>query len=60
MGRDGAEDLKLMMDKGAVTIAQDEESSIIYGMPQEAVKLGAARYSLPPERITQMLKSLVK
>jgi len=60
MGRDGAEDLKLMMDKGAVTIAQDEESSIVYGMPQEAARLGAARYSLPPEKITQMLKSLIK
>jgi hypothetical protein len=42
MGRDGAEELKLMKDKGAVTIAQDQESSVIHGMPGEAIALGAA------------------
>lgn len=60
MGRDGAEDLKLLRSKGAVTVAQDEESSIIFGMPGEAVRLGAAEYVLPPERIAGLLAQLVK
>jgi two-component system chemotaxis response regulator CheB len=59
MGRDGAAELKLMQEKGAVTIAQNAESSAVYGMPGEAVKLGAARYVLPPEKIAAVLASLV-
>ncbi|MEJ1355432.1 MAG: chemotaxis response regulator protein-glutamate methylesterase [Candidatus Sedimenticola sp. (ex Thyasira tokunagai)] len=41
MGRDGAEGLLAMHNQGAVTIAQDEASSLIWGMPGEAVKLNA-------------------
>lgn len=41
MGADGAEGLKLMHDAGAFTVGQDERSCIVYGMPQEAYKLGA-------------------
>jgi two-component system chemotaxis response regulator CheB len=59
MGRDGAEELKLMREKGAVTIAQDKESSVVAGMPGEAIKLDAATYVLPPERIAAALTSLV-
>jgi len=59
MGRDGAEGLKMMRDMGAVTIAQNEESSVVFGMNGEAVRLGAARYVLPPEGITQMLINLI-
>ena len=58
MGRDGAEELKLMRDLGAVTIAQDKESSVVYGMPGEAVKLGAAKHSLSPEGIRDFLKRI--
>lgn len=58
MGRDGAEDLKLLRSKGAVTIVQDQESSIIFGMPGEAVSLDAADFVLPPERISQFLAQL--
>jgi two-component system, chemotaxis family, protein-glutamate methylesterase/glutaminase len=58
MGRDGAVELKLMKEKGAVTIAQDEESSVVYGMPGEAVKLEAARYVLPPDKIAMVLTSI--
>lgn len=58
MGRDGADDLKLLRSKGAVTIAQDRESSIIFGMPGEAVKIDAADYVLAPERIVQLLAQL--
>ena len=58
MGKDGAEELKMMKEKGAITIVQDEESSVVYGMPGEALKLDAATYVLPPDRIVQALKSL--
>jgi two-component system chemotaxis response regulator CheB len=47
MGKDGAAGLKTMHDAGARTIAQDEASSVIWGMPGEAVKLGAADQILP-------------
>jgi two-component system, chemotaxis family, protein-glutamate methylesterase/glutaminase len=58
MGDDGARELKLMKDKGAVTIAQDRESSVIFGMPGEAVRFGAATYVLPPDRIVEYLASM--
>lgn len=60
MGKDGAEELKLMREKGAVTIAQDKESSVVHGMPGEAIKLGAATYVFPPEKIAVILGNLVK
>lgn len=59
MGRDGAEELKMMKEVGAVTIAQDKESSVVYGMPGEAVNLGAATYVLSPNRMAAALTSLV-
>ncbi|MCD6566761.1 MAG: chemotaxis-specific protein-glutamate methyltransferase CheB [Bacteroidales bacterium] len=59
MGKDGSYELKMMSDKGAITIAQDEKSSVIFGMPGEAVKLGGARYILPPEKIAEKIKQLV-
>ncbi|MFA6457223.1 MAG: chemotaxis-specific protein-glutamate methyltransferase CheB [Bacteroidota bacterium] len=60
MGKDGAEELKLMKEKGAITIAQDKRSSIIHGMPGEAIKINAALYILSPEEISGMLVSLLK
>jgi two-component system chemotaxis response regulator CheB len=59
MGRDGAEELNLMRIKGAVTIAQDKDSSVVHGMPGEAIKLGAASFILSPQRINEMLHALV-
>lgn len=58
MGKDGAEELRLMKDGGAITIAQDKESSVVYGMPGEAIELEAAMYVLPPEKIAATLASL--
>jgi len=58
MGKDGAEELKLMREKGAVTVVQDKESSVVHGMPGEAIKLGAATYVLPPDQIVAMLRGL--
>lgn len=60
MGRDGARELKLMKDRGAVTIAQDEQSSIVHGMPGEAVRLDAAGYVLSPEEIVTVLAGLLR
>jgi two-component system chemotaxis response regulator CheB len=59
MGRDGAEELKLMRDIGAITFAQDEGTCVVYGMPGEAARLGAALYTLPPESIAATLANLV-
>lgn len=47
MGDDGARGLKEMHDAGAWTVAQDEASCVVYGMPKEAVKLGAVDRILP-------------
>lgn len=47
MGDDGAHGMKEMHDLGAKTLAQDEESCVVYGMPKEAVKLGAVDKILP-------------
>jgi two-component system, chemotaxis family, protein-glutamate methylesterase/glutaminase len=58
MGKDGAEELKLMKEQGAVTIAQDRETSVVHGMPGEAIRLGGATYVLPPEKIPLALASL--
>ncbi|MGH8188639.1 MAG: protein-glutamate methylesterase/protein-glutamine glutaminase [Steroidobacteraceae bacterium] len=51
MGEDGARGLKEMMEAGAHTIAQDEASSVVWGMPGTAVRLGAARQVLALQRI---------
>jgi two-component system chemotaxis response regulator CheB len=59
MGKDGAEEMRLMRQRGALTIAQDLESSLVFGMPGEAVKLDAAAYILSPERIAAILESTV-
>ena len=60
MGKDGAGELKLMKEKGAVTIAQDEKTSVVFGMPGQAVKNGAAQYILPPDQIVEALLRIVK
>jgi two-component system chemotaxis response regulator CheB len=59
MGKDGARELKLMKEQGAVTFAQDRDSSVVHGMPGEAIKLGGATYILPPEKIRSALVGLV-
>ena len=58
MGTDGAEELKALRDLGAVTFAQDSESCVVFGMPGEAVNLGAATYTLPPEAIASALVTI--
>jgi two-component system chemotaxis response regulator CheB len=60
MGADGAAELKLLREAGAATFAQDESSSVVFGMPAEAVRLGAARYVQPPEAIAATLQFLLR
>jgi two-component system chemotaxis response regulator CheB len=60
MGKDGAYELKMMKEKGAITIAQDKESCVVYGMPGEAVNLNAATYVLSPPKIAELLAGLLK
>lgn len=59
MGRDGAAELKLMRDRGATTIAQNHETSIVHGMPGAAIALGAAMHTLPAEEIAGVLLATV-
>jgi two-component system chemotaxis response regulator CheB len=59
MGKDGAWELKLMKEQGAVTIAQDRDTSVVHGMPGEAIRIGGATYVLPAEKIRAALTSLV-
>ena len=55
MGDDGALGMKEMHDSGAKTIAQNEATCVVYGMPNEAVKLGAVDYELALEKIPEMI-----
>ncbi len=59
MGADGAEGLKLMRNKGAATIAQDEETSTVFGMPKAAIEIGAAEKVLPVTKIAEAIEELV-
>lgn len=56
MGRDGAAGLAELRAAGGVTVAQDEESSVVFGMPREAIAAGA-EHVLSPEGIVQLIKS---
>ncbi|MCF7988265.1 MAG: chemotaxis response regulator protein-glutamate methylesterase [Methylovulum sp.] len=55
MGDDGARGLKEMHDAGAYTVAQDEASCVVFGMPKEAIKLGAADTEQPLGHIADMI-----
>ncbi len=58
MGSDGAQGLLEMRDAGAQTIAQDESSCVVFGMPKEAISRGAALTILPLERIAEAVLEL--
>ena len=59
MGRDGAAGLLEIRRAGGVTIAQDEATSVVYGMPREAVRLGAAEQVLALDEIGPALAAAV-
>jgi len=58
MGNDGATGLKEMKTKGAMTITQDKESSVVFGMPGEAIKIKAETFVLSPTDITSFLNKV--
>ena len=60
MGTDGAQELKLLRDAGAFTIAQDAQSALVNGMPGEAVRLNAACRILNPVEIVKEINRLLK
>lgn len=60
MGNDGAKGLKLMKDAGAKTIAQDEKTSVVFGMPKVAYEIGAVEKMLPLEKITPYIISFLE
>ena len=60
MGRDGAEGLLAMRRSKHVTIAQDQTSSVVYGMPRAAFELGAAQLVLPLDAIASLLNSRIE
>ncbi|EGH02053.1 MULTISPECIES: protein-glutamate methylesterase/protein-glutamine glutaminase [Pseudomonas] len=55
MGDDGARGLKEMLDAGSSTVAQDEASCVVFGMPKEAIKLNAAQRIMPLQEIHQAI-----
>lgn len=55
MGTDGVEGMRAILQAGGITIAQDQKSSIVFGMPKAAIELGAAKYILSPEEIAGVL-----
>jgi len=59
MGEDGARGLLAMRNQGAKTLAQDQSSSTVFGMPQAAIKLGAAREIAPLDKIPSVLMKLL-
>lgn len=59
MGKDGAEGIRHIKEIGGVTIAQDQESSAIYGMPKAALETGAVDFMSPPRKIAKKLVELL-
>lgn len=60
MGDDGAKGMLELKDQGARTIAQNEETCVVFGMPNEAIKLGGVDYILPLESISEEVLMLAK
>lgn len=55
MGTDGARELKELRTLGAITVAQDEQSSVVHGMPGEAIRLNGATHIMSPEQIARLI-----
>ena len=58
MGNDGAAGAMAIKNAGGLVLAQDEATSVIFGMPAEAIRIGAADHVLPPSRIVALLVEL--
>lgn len=55
MGKDGAQGLLAMREAGAYTLAQDEATSVVFGMPREALAIGAAQEAVPIDQMTERI-----
>ena len=60
MGRDGAQGMRAIAEVGGLTIAQDEATSVVFGMPKEAIALGAAHHILPIQKIAPTLLKIIQ
>jgi two-component system chemotaxis response regulator CheB len=60
MGDDGARGLKEMHERGCVTVAQDQESCLVFGMPRRAIAMGAATMVLPLQEIPQAILRFIQ
>jgi two-component system chemotaxis response regulator CheB len=60
MGKDGAEGMKLIKDKGGYTVAQSKETCVVYGMPKEAVDIGAIKQIVPLNEIGPFIVSCIE
>ena len=60
MGKDGATGLLAIRQAGGRTIAQDESTSVVFGMPREAIRLGAAEHVLPLQTIGRTLSACAR
>jgi two-component system chemotaxis response regulator CheB len=60
MGSDGAKGLRAMHEKGAYTLAQDEETCVVFGMPKEAIKLGAVDDVIPVQQIPRAIVNFLQ
>jgi two-component system, chemotaxis family, protein-glutamate methylesterase/glutaminase len=58
MGKDGAEGMQMIRQAGGFTIAQDQETSVIFGMPREAIELGAVKQILPIQKIAPFIRNM--
>jgi two-component system chemotaxis response regulator CheB len=59
IGRDGADGLRAMRDRHALTFAQDAHTSVVYGMPRAAVEEGAAQHVLPIHELGRAITAAV-
>ena len=60
LGRDGAAELRLLKEKGAITFAHDRDTSAVHGMPGEAIRLDAAMLMLRADKATTVLSNVVR
>ncbi len=58
MGSDGSAEIKKLKEAGALTIAQDQKSALVHGMPGEAIKLGGIDYIMDTSNITALFKEI--
>lgn len=60
MGKDGAKGLLALYKSGAITMVQDEQSSVVYGMPKAAFEIGATQHQIPLDKMSKALTKAVE